>query len=308
MVYEAADVKGFFEKAKKVIMGLAGKIAGFFKNMFEKIAYTVKQHKGYVKKHKEDIKKGYDLIPADGIAMKRFFKFENISEIQADSNLFNQLDAYAKTHFGLNHVLTGSDDFKSKLDTIKDKETVKNALNTIRANVMIKKGAEGLSASEFKQELTKYLLGTEIKDKLTKTDVKCDEIIKDLENCSQWTKDAKESFKNAKKSLNDIIKKIKEFEKAVNKDDENRESKLAYCKNMINLYKGFIQITTAVKGVQFSLHYKKVNQSLAVSTKLVALVKKPAKANGEEKKEEAQNASFTYQWEDGMNFFTSDLL
>ena len=73
---------------------------------------------------------------------------------------------------------------------------------------------------------------------------------------------------------------------------------------MSSLYKGFISITNTMRTVQLNAHNARCKQSLTISTKLVALAKK-----GETKKEEKKtNESFTYQFESGMNFFTSDLL
>ena len=58
-----------------------------------------------------------------------------------------------------------------------------------------------------------------------------------------------------------------------------------------------------MRGIQLTAYKARCKQSKAIATKLVGLA-----GGDKKKKEEAQNASFTYQFEDGESFFTSDLL
>ena len=283
MVYEAADIKGFFKKAADGIKSLAGKIMGIFKKAFEWVEDHINKCKGYAKKHKEDIKKGYDLIPADGIEMKKFYSFENLGK-GLSRDTFTDFKASANSAFGFNEVMDAKDKeganakVKARLESIKDKDKINTALGVVRA--ILAGGGESVSKGDFKKKAMEYYLGEKKENvKLTKSDIDVNEIINDLENCIQAKKDIKEAYNKVKKDLNDVIKTIKEFEKKVSKsEDSAKELKLAYCKNAIQLFKGYIQINTAARGIMINAHKAKCSQSLSISTKLVALAKKDAKA------------------------------
>ena len=311
MIYEAADTDNFFTKAINLFKKIAGKFAGFIQKIYANISDFLSKYQRYVKKHKDDIKKGYDLIPADGIEMKTFYKFENLKQPtkKDESGLLAAFEAQAQKDFGLDFVLDAnadacrSDKFKNFTDEIKNKESVTTALNIARSVCLDYAGQGEVSAKDFKDEAKKYFFGEKKEGKITNKDIDLDIVISCLENCNQWKRDTKAAYNGTKKALNTVIGKIKKFKKKVEKSDEFREAKLGYAKNMISLYKGFISITNTMRTVQLNAHNARCKQSLTISTKLVALAEK-----GETKKEEKAGESFTYQFEDGMNFFTSDLL
>ena len=317
MVYEAVDIKGFFNKAVEFFKKLAGKFAGWFKKAFEWVEDHISRNKAYVKKHEDDIKKGAQLIPSDGISMKKFYKFEKLKSAKFDeSAMFDNLNNQANSVYGLNVVLNDKstkEDVKEQLDKVKDKDQIKSTLDTIRA-AYVGGGSEGIAARDFKKSLVSFYFGEKQENvKLTSSDINVSEIIDDLKNCVDTKRKLKSTYKKVKAELNKIIGEIKKFQKAVDKADEAKEAKLNYAKHMIQLYKGFVQINSVDLGVVLSAHKARCAQSLAISTKLVGFVKKDAKGKGkddkkEDKKEEVKEESFTYQWEDGMNFFTSDLL
>ena len=310
MIYEAKDGENFFNKAINAIKKLASKIMGMFKKAFEWIEDHISRCKAYVKKHEKDIKAGHDLIPADGIEMKTYYSFENLGEGLSRDTLSDFM-ASANSNFGYNKVIVAgvkADTVKENLEKIKDKDRVNNALGIVRS-ILAGSGSESLSKSEFKKKAAEYYMGAKQENvKLVKSDIKVDDIIDTLKNCTKGKRDIKEAYNKVKKDLNQVIKEINTFKKNVEKTDEARADKLAYSKCAIQLFKLYIQTNTLARGVMINAHKAKCSQALSISTKLVKLAKDVDKAKGKEEKKEEVKESFTYQWEDGMNFFTSDLL
>ena len=312
MIYEAADTDNFFTKIINWFKSIASKFAGWVQKVYRDIQDHLDKFKKYATKYEKDIKKGYELIPGDGIKMKKYYDFSKLTVKTKDGNLnkFRALrNAHIKKTYGVESVLTSNDETKVKYycDMLKDKSTVKSTLDTLRAGA-IGNASGSIEAKDFKKALTTHFYGEAVKDKsLTQSDIDVNVIIDDLKNCTAWKRNVADAHKEFKSEINDNIKDVKTFKKAVDKSDSAREAKLAYCKNIINLYKGCVSITATMKTVLVGAFGTRAKQSLAISKKLVALAKK-AEGGDNKKEEKTNNESFTYQFEDGMNFFTSDLL
>ena len=125
-----------------------------------------------------------------------------------------------------------------------------------------------------------------------------------LVTISKLNKEYRDSITEFYSYINIQIGKVKDFKKAVDKADALKEAKLAYFKNIISVYKQCVSVATVVKSAKIGAFGQRAKQSLVISKKLVALAKK----DEPKKEEKTNNESFTYQFESGMNFFTSDLL
>ena len=307
MIYEAADTDNFFTKIINWFKKIASNIAGWIQKTFRNIQDHLDKFKKYAKKYEKDIKKGYDLIPADGIEMKKFYKFENLNSQEDHLDKFKKkTERLIDDKFGLTVVTNAdpskNDTVKDYLDMLKDKSNIKSSMNELRASY-IQSGAGTVESKDFKKGLKDFYYGTEIKDKVKSSDFKVDTVLEDLQNCTTWKREVADAHKQFKKYINEQIGKVKGFKKAVDKSDALKEAKLAYFKNLISVYKQCVSVATVVKSAKIGAFGQRAKQSLVISKKLVALAKKD-----EPKKEEKTNESFTYQFESGMNFFTSDLL
>ena len=313
MIYEAADTDNFFKGIINWFKEKAGQIAGWIQKKFRDIQDHLDKFKKYANKYEKDIKKGYNLIPSDGIKMKTFYKFPNLEGSSKDKNLEELkklVDSKLQGEYGLDFITGNSkdiskEDIKEYIDMLQDRSNVTSSMNTIRAQI-VGKGSGSVEAKDFKKELKTFYYGEPIKDKVTASDIDINKVMDDLKSCTGWKRNVSDAHKEFKKLINGYINEVNRFKKNIDKSDDTREAKMSYCKNVVQIYKQFINISSVMKAVKLSAFGTRARQSLAVSKHLVALAKKAE--GGDKKKEEKIGESFTYQFEDGMNFFTSDLL
>ena len=317
MVYEAGTIGMFFNNVVDFFKNLWSKIAGWFKKVFEWIEDHLDTNKPFVQKYKADIKKGYELMAFEGIDFAKFYTYENLAKYDVKSVSKKSLDL-VNTKKGLDVVTAGTsnngkdtDRMKEYIEQFKDKSYVENELSILRA-ALIPGSGERVSSKEFKKKAAEYFRGKEIKGKVSRRDVSLEEILDNIEKCVQTKRKVSESYKSARKEINDCITKAKNYQKTIEKDTENRESKLAYCKCLISLLKGAVSITTTLRGVHVTEIKNRCKQSKSLAVKLIDLKKKEKNKKKEKKDNKGTtnetNESYTYQYEDNDTFFTSDLL
>lgn len=307
IIYEAADVKGFFETIKNWIMGAAKWVGAQFAKAIDAIDEFVHRNKAFVKKHENNIKEGLKKIPADGIDIgEGYYLFDELSKYNT-VGFFEAFKNVVNDSFKYETVLNGMSGDISKVEKyftlMKDKDSVKAAEDKIRGAIL--DGVKtSISAKEFKSEAVKYLYGEKKTGKVPASYVKkhIGDIISDITTCVEMKRKATDDFKKTKESLNQMIKDCKKAQKAIEKKDEGRAAKLAYFKGIMSIFKSANSIAAQMRGIQLTAYKARCKQSKAIATKLVGL------AGGDKKKEETKQESFTYQFEDGDNFFTSDLL
>lgn len=308
IIYEAADVKGFFESIKTWIMNAAKWVGAQFAKAIDAIDEFVHRNKAFVKKHENNIKEGLKKIPADGIDIgEGYYLFDNLSKYNT-VGFFEAFKEVVNDSFKYKSVLEGMSGDISKVEKyftlMKDKDSIKAAEDKVRGAIL--EGSKtSISAKDFKNEAVKYLYGEKKTGKVPASYVKkhIGDIISDITTCVEMKRKATDDFKKTKESLNGMIKDCKKAQKAIEKKDEGRAAKLAYFKGIMSIFKSANSIAAQMRGIQLTAYKARCKQSKAIATKLVGLA-----GGDKKKKEEAQNASFTYQFEDGESFFTSDLL
>lgn len=308
MVYEAGTVGMFFNNVIEFFKTLWSKIAGFFKKVFEWIEDHLDTNKPFVEKYKADIKKGYEVMTSDGIDVAKFYTYEKLKNYDIKKVSKRTLDL-VNTKKGLDIVSGAKKDtneVKSYIDQFKDKSYIDNELSILRASLIPGSG-ERVSAKEFKKKAAEFFRGKEIKGKLTKNDFNLEQdILANIEKCVETKRKVSESYKSARKEINDCITKVKNYQKTIEKDTENRESKLAYCKCLVSLLRGAAGVAQTLRGVHVNEIKNRCKQAKSVAVKLIDLKKKEKDKKKEKKK--SANESATYQYEDNDTFFTSDLI
>lgn len=319
MIYESSHVKDFFDKVVKFFQEIGAKIAGFFKKVYEWIEDHLDTNKGFIKKYEKDIKKGFEIMQKEGkgIDMDKYYTYENIDSLKGElmivaANLINHTIGYDK-------VLTSfssTEDIKAKLEVFDNNSGLTDELlDKIRA-ILIQEPSSSISASEFKEKAIEYLRGEKIEDHVPASKLDVSEIISSIRDCVKMKRACSKSYKDAKKEINKMIKDMNRYKKDVDKDDANRELKLSYAKNTVQLLKGAINICTTLRGVHMGAYKDHCKQSKAIATKLVKLGERAREQEkrlkernkGKTSSETSTEESFTYQYEDDYGFFTSDLL
>ena len=249
MVYEAADVKKFFENVKNMVLKFWEKIKGVFKALAAKIAGAVTTNKAFIKKYK-DGKFETPKAPFPG------YEFPNVK----DETIYT----------AITNMIPGSDASLSNMDQVN--KLLEMSLDDIKGEMRgaaIADPNKKIEAGSFSTELKKYFYGSEKKKENVKLPA-FSALISELEGAKEARKKMKDAYKGAEKAVKEDLKKLQDAKKAVEKNDENRGAKMKAAKFITDCISASIHIMSATNSMHVRALYAKVMQDRAMAAFYVA--------------------------------------
>ena len=200
MVYEAADVKGFFGKVKEFFVNLWEKIKGLFKKFFAMFDSYVKNDKDFVSKYKKH------LLSVN----TRDFKYKGYN-FTIDAVSVNKADS------AINKIIPAMEDKKALL-AIEDRAEL---VEKMRGAAI---GESSLEAGEFSKELFKKLRsGEDAKEELDNISVT--DLLMAISENSNLKKEAEKNFKDIEKSIKEAIKTTNKLQDRILKVTPDKSDK-----------------------------------------------------------------------------------
>lgn len=272
MVYEAADVKGFFAKIKAIIMKIWAKIKSLFTKFFAKMQSFGKDDKAFINKYKKE------LLKAD---MKDFeykgyeFTIEAVTANGAFSNMKKAPFVQSSFDFGNGKNFTGA---KDPSNYYKDKDT-SDIMEKARA-LSIGSKSSSLDQSEFSKELFEvFRNGESTKETLDTKSNALDRgrIIQFLTNTNTTEKSIKDDFKDIEKQIKEIIKALDKRENELsklNKDDDTQKinqdsARLSVIRKANEIVNGCLTTIEQIEGAKMQAFNDKRKQCKAICVKLL---------------------------------------
>ena len=286
MVYEAADVKGFFAKVVEWFKKLWAKIAGLFSKFLQAIQTKVSDDAKFLQKYEKQITTGYNLIPSGGIAFKGH-DFEHVGDIE-----YGEIVALATAAMKTQGVGAVMDTVETKADK-KDIQNMKKDLEKFRTNrTKIEDSIRGtalygnnksISSSEFNKKCRDYLYGKEFTQFTGKgKQMSANDIINEIKTGKFAKEECKNSYNQLKNAINSAIANINNISKnqiGMNLDDELRGLKMAAANLITSLYRTVGNIYQTINGIQLSAMNARHSQARSLAMKCVQLSNKEVAVN-----------------------------
>lgn len=288
MVYEAVDVKGFFEKVVDWFKKLWAKIAGLFSKFLQAIQTKVSDDAKFLQKYEKKITTGYNLIPSGGIAFKGH-DFEHIADIDYQSIA----DVSASSENKTLGVVDVYESVKTTGDK-KDIQAMKKALDKFRTNktkiednvrgaALYGKSGKSVAANEFNKKCREYLFGKEYTQFTGKgKQMSAADIINEIKTGKFAKEQCKINYNQLKNSINQTIAEINNMAKNsvnMNVEDELRGLKMAAANLITGLYRTTGNIYQTINGVQLSAMNARHSQARSLAMKCVQLADKETAVN-----------------------------
>lgn len=212
MIYEAANVKGFFKKIKDFFMNIWAKIQAFFVKYFRYVDIVVKSDKDFVAKYRPMLKEkkstgfeysGYSFTIEESESASALFNkgMEEVSELKKVEDLIGK--AEKADSFEVDNTISDN------LTKIAEKE--ETIMNTIRGKFVIPNSCD---SSDFAQELYKKFRNGEDKPSTLKN-IDINKQLEFIADAKKNKKAAEDDMKDLKETINKIIKKADNMEKAL---------------------------------------------------------------------------------------------
>lgn len=211
-VFEAADIKGFFTKAKEAVIKFFKKVWAVLQKWAGNLTITFATNKKILEKHEKDLAAGYAKVTGDKNAKKmKGYTFDGLNGKIASEALdfegYKPADAAEKIRAAI--------DSKSAAEGLMDAEQLYSNLAEIRRMLA---GSE-CTAGEFAATLKKNLFGGDAKEMWMS--------VEDVKSNLKDTKGDKEKanafMKSSKKQFQEQIKEFNNLEKAAAKLDDGAE-------------------------------------------------------------------------------------
>lgn len=264
MVYEAADVKGFFGKVKEYFVKLWEKIKGLFRKFFAMFDSYVKSDKEFVNKYKKHLLQ----VNTKDFKYKGFvFKLDAVDVDNSAARIQSTIDSKISTT--LPKTL---DKVEDEIKAVEDRTEI---IESLRAASIGE--TSGLTAAELTKELfSKLRNGEDAKEELE--DISVTDLLVAISENSAIKKKAEKSYKDLEK----VVKQaIKDTEKAQNelikntpaKDDTEgtklRAAQIKHQSASIALTREKLNILQVVNGSILTAIKDKNRQSKAICTALM---------------------------------------
>lgn len=203
IMYEAVDIKGFFNKVKQAFLSMFKRIAEFFKKVLAKLDLQVKMDNAFIKKHSALLKsigglkyeyEGFNVdIPND------------ITFIDMDASDVDIIEKYVKSKSISKAASKGAVD-ELKTDYSISKLALAFGVNNCQNSI-----------SDFASILTAKLIG--VKKVQLKGKVSINKLIVCLSGDKDTTR-IKDLFAKSKKAMNDVLKKLNKMEAEAKKKSD----------------------------------------------------------------------------------------
>ena len=219
LIFEAVDIKGFFEKVKKWLVSMFEKLTQAVRKLLAKLDFQAKADKKFVTQNAVRIRAGEKMADwaAEGYVFEDL-KFSGISQSdKVKKSVRESLDGIKAGKFSNNDV--DSDDYIGNA-------SFKVLCKGIASGMGVRDGFDTIE--EFKEALRKKLFGNDGKKVSLKGKVGADDVIKCLQETRETTQ-IREAYENVKKGYKANLGAIKEWEKAVTGSDQNISASMYVC-------------------------------------------------------------------------------
>lgn len=258
MVYEAVDVKKFFDLVKETVARWWSKIQGVIKKVMETISEKTDMNKAFVKKYKDkDIK-----VPSKD---KKFvgYNFDNMKAPEFEK----VADIVSKTAGSFANIADFNlEEFKVKADAAK---------NQMRGAAC---GKDSVSAEDFDKELKLALFGSEEKVDLNLKTFAT--LLSDIESAKDVKNAAKDAYKKAQNTVKKLLGEIKKAESEMKKASESKDEKKDVMKQgraLSDTINASLSIMSKAMSVYTKAMFTSLNQDRAMAFFYIANQPKPEK-------------------------------
>lgn len=241
MIYEAADVKGFFGKVKDFFVNLMKKVKGLFEKFFAMINSYAKSDKEFVNKYRKQLL----AVNTRDFSFKGFkFTIDQVKIREYNTNGTN----FINDTFNSMTIGTDKADIKENMDKESIEADIKKVEDSDFSDKMRGKilgASSDLTASEFSKEIFEKLRDGE-DTKTEQENVNISTFLNDILSTKETKKTADRVFKEINTTIKDKIKATDSLEKNLLKKVGTSEGKdKADQENLLNL-----QIRVANKATQ----------------------------------------------------------
>lgn len=208
MIYEAADIKGFFGKVKDFFVNLMKKVKGLFEKFFAMINSYAKSDKEFVNKYRKQLL----AVNTKDFTFKGFkFTIENINMDTCDSRGYDYILSKMKSIVlapGKASIKPGADkaDLEESIKAVEDSDFN----DYLRGKMLNNSGS--LTSSEFSKEIFEKLRDGE-DSKTEQEDVNVSTLLSNILSTKESKKNADAIFKKINDSLKNKIKTTEALEK-----------------------------------------------------------------------------------------------
>lgn len=259
MVYESADKASFFNNIEATIKRVWAKIQGAIKKLIDKISDYVVYNRAFINKYK-----GKDLKKPE---TDREFTGFNFPEREVDySKIYDVVENEIVVPKNLGKF-TSSENAENYIEGNKERlEEVKNKMRKLACG-------KDTSADNFQSDLKIAFYGSEEREKLQLKDFST--LIKHLDGAHEAKNNAKKAYNSCRKSIENMIKGIRDAKKSVDRSDAPGAMKVA--KFYTDALNSSISIINTTISMQTRAIMSKVAQDRAMAAFYVANQPKAAK-------------------------------
>lgn len=288
MVWEAADIRGFFNKVKEWFKKLWEKIAGLFSKFIGALASKVSSDSAFASKYKDDYNKY--ITYAKDINMK-WYEFKNVEQdpylsfsavaVDAGNDYYSKFESYLIAGFkASSNKIQVVDKLKEQIKYFKDKE--KDTRDSYRGAIVKKIDSTfsngSVSSSNFVTEVKKAFRGEEHSTFKPATDAP-NNIMDAIKTTNNEKTIAKANYDKLKANINSVIALIDKADKATVKstDEDYLRSQIASIVCGELKYVGALFQT--VNGIHLSCLNERRSMYKAMVVKTIASGRKAANKN-----------------------------
>lgn len=204
MIYESANIKGFFSKIKEFFVKLWNKIKGMFKKFFMLIASYTMKDKDFINKYKKDLLR----VNTRDLTINGY-NFTNLNWSVATAS--NDINDKMKKGVIIDSFEKISKDDAEKINAAYENNDREDIIEEMRAAAIGDKNGK-FDESEFTQELFEYFRDREDSpSELTNISISTELSI--ISGSSKEESNAKKAFKATEKEINNILKSLDKVEK-----------------------------------------------------------------------------------------------
>lgn len=279
MIYEASEKDNLFNKVINWFKQRWADICGIFKKAIKAIDDKLDINKRFLKANEDKAKEGFKNLPADDCTVKGY-TFNNLDNVNIKftealvkyKNLVKSATGYKDAFYSNKTEIL--DDAKADFDEF-NKES-KARISEFKNKLIIDGAGE---ADKFSVFVTEHLRGKE------ETDVKVTDINKIIDELStgKTTKgEIKEAYNGLKKQINEMIKEVKDYQKACKPDDKTDKElynlRMSYAGKLMSELRNISSISMQAQAA----HIRVLDARFAQYRKMLALCVKyaPKKAKG----------------------------
>lgn len=307
VIYEAADVSGFFGKVKQFFKNILEKIKRLFKKFLVNFDSWTKSNKDFVDKYKRQITMAkLTDFEYDG------YKFSDTDTVAGDTDA-DDIASSVVTKFGFSDISKDPDEIVTSVSGMdpkgydslmknlnkfdEDYEDLQEELRMCMFEPYKNKPTSPVSSSEFSEEIFKaFHSGETTKEKLTSSDINVTSLIATLVNYDKVKRDTEKSYRGFDKSINNYIKSLDKAENmllkkvpskgADGKTDENATKSTSMALAAVNrsnrIMKDLQQFAQQIENGRLQALKDEAKQAKAICTKLITRkVKEDADMYGE---------------------------